>query len=120
MSRHNRRRTRGGHKTSISTNRSSIDLFAEPPLNLGPHYQPILPTARSLPSYRNGPSARHWYNRYMAWQARERWQREEKANLESEKRRIFGDIDEGDANGEDDVLCEKMLEYFVGLDFIDP
>ena len=58
----------------------------------------------------------------MAWQARERRQREEQANLEAEKRRIFGASDDGDStsNGDDEDLCKKMLEYFGGLDFIDP
>ncbi|MCJ1444358.1 MAG: hypothetical protein MMC23_004860 [Stictis urceolatum] len=64
---------------------------------------------------RNNISARHWHNRYMAWQTRERRQREESACLEAEKKRIFG---EDDGSGEDEGLCVKMLEYFDGLDFI--
>ena len=120
MSRHNRRRTRGGHKTTMSVYRSSIDLSTEPPLDPGLPYQSIAPITKTVHSLRNGPTARHWHNRYMAWQARERRQREEKDNLEAEKRRIFGEADGGNTDGEDDILCEKMLEYFVGLDFIDP
>ncbi|MCJ1329523.1 hypothetical protein MMC10_006203 [Thelotrema lepadinum] len=102
----------------MSVYRSSIDLSTEPPLDPGLPYQSTFPTTKSLHSHRNGPTARHWHNRYMAWQARERRQREEKASLEAEKKRIFGDVDDG--SGEDEILCEKMLEYFVGLDFIEP
>ncbi|KAI4153330.1 MAG: hypothetical protein LQ340_002383 [Diploschistes diacapsis] len=125
MSRHNRRRTRGGHKSSISTHNASID-FSVPnqPASISgpsPFHQPSLPKAKSLPSaYRNGASARHWQNRYMAWQARERRQKEEEASGEAEKRRLFGDIEEDNKTCEDEELCQRMLEYFVGLDFIDP
>ena len=120
MSRHNRRRTRGGHKNATSVYRSSIDLSTEPPLDPGISYESIVPTTKAIHNHRSGPTARHWHNRYMAWQARDRRQREEKASLEAEKRRIFGEPEAANTNGEDDILCEKMLEYFVGLDFIDP
>ncbi|KAL8693426.1 MAG: hypothetical protein Q9218_001736 [Villophora microphyllina] len=64
---------------------------------------------------RNDLSARHWHNRYMAWQTRERRQREERDRLLAEQRRIFGG-----ESGEDDEdgLCSNMMEYFTGLDFI--
>ena len=123
MSRHNRRRNRGGHKSSLP-NHNSMDLSTVPPLEpiatLGFH-QSSLVASKSLPSHnthRNNASARHWHNRYMAWQARERRQREEKASLEAEKKRIFGDADD-DSNGDDEELCKRMMEYFVGLDFIE-
>lgn len=116
MSRHNRRRNRGGHKTSsnLSIHQRSFDADSKPSL------EP--PDISRISSHRNsldrpvGISARHWHNRYQAWQARERRQREESTRLEAEKRRIFGD---DDGSGEDDGLCVKMLEYFGGLDFID-
>ena len=85
-------------------------------------HQPALISSKTLPphsSYRNGASARHWHNRYMAWQARDRRQREEKASLEEEKRRIFGDVEDS-GSGEDEELCKRMMEYFAGLDFIEP
>ena len=66
----------------------------------------------------------------MAWQAREKRQREESARLQAEKTRIFGwggvagvagaEAEEADGDVvEDEELCEKMLEYFGGLDFIE-
>ena len=54
----------------------------------------------------------------MAWQVRERRQREEAEKLEKEKRRIFGEASDG--GEEDERLCVKMMEYFGGLDFIEP
>lgn len=96
---------------------------SEPPLLVEPSLSFSSQASLSNPAYgsRTGLSARHWHNRYMAWQARERRQREEQANLEAEKRRIFGTPDNGHStfSGEDDELCTKMLEYFGGLDFID-
>lgn len=107
MSRHNRRRTRGGSKLALSfypTDRidspeSSIDKVSH------------------IPKYAKHQdlTARHWHNRYMAWQTRERRQREEQDKLEAEQRRIFG----GEA-GDDVSLCYRMLEYFGGLDYLEP
>lgn len=51
----------------------------------------------------------------MAWQIRDKRQREEKEKIEAEQRRIFG----GEA-GDDVELCYRMLEYFGGLDYIEP
>jgi hypothetical protein len=54
----------------------------------------------------------------MAWQARERLQLEEETHyLEQQKRRLFGE-DHGSGSEEDEDLCEKMMKYFDGLDFI--
>ena len=122
MSRHNRRRTRGGHKSGISSHFTSFDLALSSPASSSQQSLPLQATFFSNKpntSRRNGPSARHWHNRYMAWQARDQRHRQEKASLEAEKKRIFGDSEEEDSTGEDEMLCEKMLEYFVGLDFID-
>ena len=127
MSRHNRRRTRGGHKSN-SSNHSSESSFSAPSSVLavpGAIEPPLLFHSRlptTAPATKPTPGARHWHNKYIAWQARDRRQREERAKLEAEKRRIFGG-DESDnerGTGEDDILCEKMLEYFGGLDFIEP
>jgi hypothetical protein len=74
---------------------------------------------RAPASMRNGNniSARAWHNRYMAWQTRDRRQREEKSTFEAERNRIFGEFE---GEGEDEEgLCVKMLDYFGGLDFID-
>ncbi|MCJ1289056.1 hypothetical protein MMC34_000588 [Xylographa carneopallida] len=115
MSRHNRRRTRGSQKTpGIPLQQRTFDI----PPDLGS--APLDPLSLAFPgpamSRRGGVSARHWHNRYMAWQVRERRQREEREKLEAEKRRIFGGEVEG---GEDEGLCIKMMEYFGGLDFIE-
>jgi hypothetical protein len=118
MSRHNRRRTRGGHKQSAGF---PIYQNLYNPSELGFPDEKPPQSGRSVTNYRNGVTARHWHNRYMAWQARERRQREEQASLEAEKRRIFGGSDDEDSTSfEDDGLCEKMLEYFGRLDFIEP
>jgi len=114
MSRHNRRRTRGGQRMSeMLGHQRSFDIApeksTEPP-------EPTLISSISNPKRQNTLSTRHWHNRYNAWQVRERRQREESEKLEAEKRRIFGD---GSGDGEDEVLCVKMLEYFGGLDFIE-
>ena len=70
---------------------------------------PVKPADRSsvLP-------AQTCHNRYIAWQNRERRQREEAAKLEAEQCRLFG----GEP-GDDVALCYRMLEYFGGLDYID-
>jgi len=114
MSRHNRRRTRGGHKDISILQRTFDNSVTEP---FASSSEPVTLTApRVAPGGRSGASALQWHNRYMAWQVRERRQREESATLEAEKLRIFG---EEDGTGEDEVLCVRMLEYFGGLDFID-
>ncbi|MCJ1247122.1 hypothetical protein MMC30_004333 [Trapelia coarctata] len=125
MSRHNRRRTRGTHKNyNLST---SLSPFSGDRTTLPT--QPPLPSPQGLTtaSFRrlsgagggggSGVAARHWHNRYLAWQTRERRQREERAALEAEKKRIFGEAS-GEDEG-DEGLCERMMEYFWGLDFIE-
>ncbi|KAL8738788.1 MAG: hypothetical protein Q9181_000466 [Wetmoreana brouardii] len=117
MSRHNRRRTRASQRKSPSSPQfpdfelcekfSTIDL---------PDPKQLSPTGLTRArTKRNDLAARHWHNRYMAWQARERRQREERDKLLADQRRIFGG-----ESGEDDEdgLCSNMMEYFVGLDFI--
>lgn len=64
---------------------------------------------------RNDISAKHWHNRYLAWQARERKQNEEREQIRAEQKRIFG----GDSqDGDDDDLCSRMMDYFDGLDYL--
>jgi len=63
----------------------------------------------------NDLSARHWHNRYIAWQAREKRQREEKEKLKAEQDRLFGEAQDDD---EDEWLCGQMLNYFGSLDYI--
>lgn len=67
-------------------------------------------------SRREGMCARHWHNRYIAWQAREKRQVEERKKLMEERKRIFGG--QSDENDEDDI-CSKMMDYFNGLKYID-
>lgn len=130
MSRHNRRRTRGGShkKTALShisnPNPNPYTYHSSSPLSPSSTSSSIwTPNNMSLTSntksFRTGVSARHWHNRYMAWLVREKRQREELARLEEEKRRIFGVISGAGPDVEEDGLCEKMLEYFGGLDFVE-
>jgi hypothetical protein len=56
-------------------------------------------------------NARHWQNRYIAWQTRESVYRQRQ---ESERLKLFG----GEP-GDDPGLCDKMMEVFEGMDWID-
>ncbi len=105
MSRHNRRRSRGGSK--FATSQYTRDDF---------EVHSILPAeAPAAPHTRQADlTARHWHNRYLAWQRRDQRQREEKAKIEAERQRKFG----GEP-GDDDSLCYRMMEYFEGLDYIE-
>lgn len=64
----------------------------------------------------NDVTARHWHNRFIAWKARERRQKEEEKKLEEDRKRIFGG--EGDESDEDGWLCGLMMEVFDGLDYM--
>lgn len=109
MSRHNRRRTRGN--------------ASHPSLQINGFGTPSLSTETPKPNFstqrhprRNDLSARHWHNRFLAWQARERKQREEWERLEEKQKWIFGgDSQDGD---DDEGLCTKMMDYFAGLDYL--
>lgn len=108
MSRHNRRRTRGERNASAGLQLHALELPFSAALS---HFK--LPTATHL--QRNDLSAKHWHNRHLAWQARDREQKDECQRLNEERKRIFG----GDGNdGEDDGLCSRMMDYFVRLDFL--
>ena len=111
MSKRNRRRTRGGgRKTSMQLDHFELSGLSEPP-DLSPRM--IAP----LQHRRNDLSARHWLNRYVAWQARERRQQEEHERLKREQRRIFGgDSQDGDEDA--DYLCSSMMAFFDGLEYL--
>ena len=105
MSRHNRRRTRGGHKVLTSCQH---EAFERP---LGPssadHSESKDPDAKDVQQY--------WHHRYQARQPRESKPRKAWGRLQEERNRIFG----GDSNdGEDDGLCSEMMDYFVRLDYL--
>ena len=115
MSRHNRRRIRGSQRPSTTPFRHD-GLTSPTNYQLADSTSPGLsaPLIRTI-SRRNDVSARHWFNRYIAWQNRDRKQREEREKLISEQRRIFGgESDEGDEDG----LCSRMLEFYGGLDYL--
>ncbi|PTU22970.1 hypothetical protein P175DRAFT_0530057 [Aspergillus ochraceoroseus IBT 24754] len=92
--RHNRRRTR-----PRSRNRNTTTL-------------PALPSTFDCPES-HLVSSRHY--RWSTWQERELLRRPESTMLETEQYRLFG----GEP-GDDVALCYRMLEYFGGLDYIDP
>ena len=110
MSRHNRRRTRGGHKASASCPHDSFEL----PSSLDP---PDSKLATARHPRRSDLSAKHWHNRYLAWQSREKRQKEECEKLKEDRKRIFGGDDGNDAD--DDGLCVRMMDYFVRLDYLE-
>ncbi|KAL8872565.1 MAG: hypothetical protein Q9174_001823 [Haloplaca sp. 1 TL-2023] len=108
MSRHNRRRGRANHRNSPPS--SQLARFELPSATVSADFsesKPLSPTGivRARPK-KNDLSARHWHNRYMAWQTRERRQKEERDSLMAEQRRIFGG-----ESGEDD---EEGLFYHGG------
>lgn len=109
MSRHNRRRTR--HKASLSP---IFELPLLPPPTPPP--PPATTAFASTPprfhiyACANVDAANLWqYNETLAWG----WQRQ---RPEADRMRIFGGSsgDEADEEG----LCDKMMEFFGGLDFI--
>ena len=115
MSRHNRRRVRGHKAPRNFFQRDNFELPTLP--------KPSLPAPDSLAAPLQGDpqrgdlTARHWHNRYIAWQNRDRRQREEQQKLMADRRRIFGGCDTDDADEEG--LCAKMMQYFSGLDYIE-
>ena len=107
MSRHNRRRTRGGNKASPRTQCNAFELrYSTVPS--------VTPDARHPQRY--DLSARYCHTRHHAWQTRGRKQKEESEKLQEERKRIFGG--DGD-DGEDDGLCWMMMDYFVRLDYLE-
>ena len=102
MSRHNRRRTRGGHKAS-----PSIQCNA---------FEPRSSTVPSVPPRRCDLSAKYCHDRHHAWHTRSRKPKEEIERLQEERKRIFG----GDGDDrEDDGLCWRMMDYFKRLNYLE-
>ncbi|RHZ66815.1 hypothetical protein CDV55_102243 [Aspergillus turcosus] len=110
--RHNRRRTR-----PRSRNRSS-SVDSSDPSPVTHFFGSSVPSAYCVSKSRAAcsssdrfptPSAQTWHHGYSGRQVRER-----KSPLE-EQYRLFG----GEP-GDDVDLCYRMLEYFGGLDYIDP
>ncbi|KAJ9497787.1 hypothetical protein H2202_006820 [Exophiala xenobiotica] len=58
--------------------------------------------------------AKHWQNRYLAWQKRDMAQIREAIKLEGEQIKLFG----GEP-GDDVGLCYKMMELFERMNWID-
>lgn len=117
MSRHNRRRTRGGHKPFNPPHTFELTSLL-PTSSSSPSAKLLAPSflTHGTGTRRGDLTAKHWQNRYIAWQAKDKKQVEERAKLAVEKKRMFGgESDEGDEEG----LCSRMLEYFGGLDFIE-
>ena len=111
MSRHNRRRVRGGKISRSAFQRDDFQLPSLDPqasLSFAPPLQPR--------THKADLTAKHWQNRYIAWQNRDKKQKEERQRLKEDQKRIFGgESDEGDDEG----LCVKMMEYFSGLDYVE-
>lgn len=115
--RHNRRRSRGRHNQTKFI-QSYYKQEAIEALD-------IVERDEALPLFRNLSSlqARHWRQRYVQWQDRQR-EREgghhkEAETLEAEQQRVFG----GEV-GDEVSLCYPMLMVVVGLfggiDYEDP
>lgn len=128
--RHNRRRTRprSRHCNSISlgTPDSTISQAFSPPLATpssiwSPHTTSTEPVAAN---YQSATCISHgspvlvpapiWHYGYTAWRIRETAAQRKTGRLEAEQCRLFG----GEP-GDDVSLCDRMLEYFGGLDYID-
>ena len=116
--RHNRRRTRP--QQSQYKKRSFLDNLNDPrvtsssPLIYTPSPIDVTVCASRDPPYPIS-SALFWQYGYPAWQKRERKLRFRTEGLEAEQCLLFG----GEP-GDDLGLCYRMLEYFGGLDYIDP
>ena len=156
MSKHNRRRTRGGshrmtmttpsapaassslvgcyyprpnttHPTTSTMRTTNADANANAN-HSSPHTYPYRTSIRSTSicspihisnlNTKIGPSAYLWkHTHHPCRQVHERKQWGDRARLEAEKRRIFGGV--AAAEQEEDGLCEKMMEYFGGLGFVE-
>ncbi|KAI9701067.1 MAG: hypothetical protein M1836_001736 [Candelina mexicana] len=103
--RHNRRRSRGPSLKSDTKflkshySREAIEA------------RDIVACEEALPAYRSLSSlqARHWRQRYVQWQERERQHREKTEALEAEQRRVFG----GEVGDEDLVNLGLLYEEDV-------
>ncbi|KAL4917822.1 hypothetical protein BDW62DRAFT_75365 [Aspergillus aurantiobrunneus] len=106
--RHNRRRTR-----PRSRNRS-VNIVPPPVAIFPPADFCAAHSQSSFDCLGNRPASTRHY-RALTWQDREHILKPETATMEMEQYRLFG----GEP-GDDVDLCYRMLEYFGGLDYIDP
>ncbi|CEN62840.1 hypothetical protein ASPCAL09469 [Aspergillus calidoustus] len=107
--RHNRRRTRPRSRNRSANIRPvPLDTFSIPADLCAASCLSDLDCLGNRPA-----STRHY--RGLSWQDREHALKPEAAMLETEQYRLFG----GEP-GDDVGLCYRMLEYFGGLDYIDP
>lgn len=117
--RHNRRRTRVRSRnrnvrfeppaSPASSCDLAVPIIPEPTGGLGQwtgRESAACASCEPIPKY----PAPTWHVGYVGWQ-----QREHRLQLEAERFRLFG----GEP-GDDVSLCYRMLEYFGGLDYIDP
>lgn len=124
--RHNRRRTRPRSSQNYSIPPVSVKPSPESPLlnflsiwnptARQPDFVPIgNSSAACIPRRSSGlVSAPTWHHGYTAWQIRES-SLQEFDGTQAEQCRLFG----GEP-GDDINLCYRMLEFFGGLDYIDP
>lgn len=120
--RHNRRRTRrprAGNRFYVSTDAHRPCLYAPiseflPTAN-GATFQYHFPSS-CAPRGRCAviPSAQIWHNWDKAWQNREAAGEDEGLTLKDERCRLFGG-----QPGDDESLCDSMLDFFGKLDYID-
>ena len=128
--RHNRRRTRPRSRDYNKCVPEIPDSTSHQPLGL-----PLAMMPLSLWSYHNTPAeaepvnyrsipcivpgspesvpAPIWHYGLMTWSIRETTSQRGTSNLETEQCRLFG----GEP-GDDVTICQRMLEYFDGLDYI--
>ncbi|KAL4787496.1 hypothetical protein BJX76DRAFT_354207 [Aspergillus varians] len=106
--RHNRRRTR------IRFRNRFVNIDPPPGAILSPTDFCAAPYPYSLDCLGNRPASTRHY-RGLKWQDREHVLKTQTASMETEQYRLFG----GEP-GDDVGLCYRMLEYFGGLDYIDP
>ncbi|KAJ5578529.1 uncharacterized protein N7459_007493 [Penicillium hispanicum] len=128
--RHNRRRTRPRSRNRNSLNQetpastitqapgSALAIPSSiwspqptPAKSVAASYQSVACISPGSPAQVPAPT---WHYGYMAWQIRETVPRWEAGGLEAEQYRLFGG-----QPGDDMSLCDRMLEYFGGLDYID-
>ena len=121
---HNRRRIRPRNRQHSPEDQPQYPLVDQVS---SPRPFPVVDASSTFPAFLSSPhlkpratyrsnnlTAQHWQNRYVAWQRRDKAQKDEAAKLEADRVRLFG----GEP-GDDPTLCYRMLEFFGGLDFID-
>ncbi|KAL2824147.1 hypothetical protein BDW59DRAFT_147897 [Aspergillus cavernicola] len=107
--RHNRRRTRPRSRNcSVNLTSVPLDAIATPANFCTISYPSAFDCLGNRPA-----STRH--HQGLTWQERDDVLKPEAAMLETEQYRLFG----GEP-GDDVGLCYRMLEYFGGLDYINP